>query len=323
MALLMTTAVTPTGGTAVRLPEAIMDVYSNEIVYAAQPILRFEQIVTRRDELNVMPGLTIKFLKYNSLTGSYVLTENTDMDSVALSGSLIPITVGERGKAVGVSELLLRSSFDDVLSTAAQLLGMHLAKQRDAEIRDRLYTAPGVIWAKGRTGRAGIITTDTFDVDLIREAVSQLATNKCPKFNGDAYIAFIHPAQAKSLRKDSAWVNASNYGAPDQIFRGEIGRIEDVRFIETTQIKRVRKADGEVFTDNEDTGVAEGTFSATADIYSAIIVGERAVGLAVSLEAQMRDNGVMDHGRKHSLAYYGIWGTGLIESAHAIALESA
>lgn len=315
------TATAAAGGT--QLSVALLTVYSQEILFAAQPLCRFEQIASIKRELGVLPGLTINFLKYNSLTGSNTLAENVDMVPVALSGSQIPITVGERGKAVSVSELLLRTSFDDILATSAQLLGMHFAKTRDGEIRDTLYGSGNVLYAKGRAGRTTIGTGDTFDVDLVREAVEALATNKAPKFNGDAYICFIHPHQAKALRKDSAWVNASNYGAPEQIFVGEIGRIEDVRFIETTQIRKILHTDGSIYTDNEDTGVDAGTYSAAADIYSAIIVGDHAVGLAISLEAEMRDNGVMDHGRKHSVAYYGIWGTALIETGHVYLLESA
>jgi len=311
------------GGGATPLPEAILEVYSQEIIFQAQPLLRFEQVASVKEELNVLPGLTIKFLKYSSLTGSNVLTENVDIVPDALAASQISIAVGERGKAIGVSELLLRSSFDDILASSAQLLGMHFAKTRDAEIRDTLYTVPGALYARGRSGRAAITSSDTFDVDLIRDAVSTLATNKAPKFNGDAYICFIHPHQAKFLRRDQAWVNAANYGAPDQIFLGEIGRIEDVRFIETTQVRKILSTDGSIYTDNEDTGVDAGVFSTNADVYSALIVGDHVIGLAISLEAEMRDDGVKDHGRKHSIAYYGIWGTGLVESAHGLVLESA
>lgn len=306
-----------------QLSEAILEVYSQEVIFEAQPHLRFEQVASIKRELTALPGLTIKFLKYNALTGSNVLTENTPMDTAALSASQIDITVGERGKAVAVSELLLRTSFDDILASAARSLGMHFAKSRDGEIRDALYGLPSTLYARGRSGRSTLTAADTFDVDLIRDAVSTLATNKAPKFNGDAYICFIHPHQAKHLRRDPAWINASNYGAPDQIFLGEIGRIEDVRFIETTQIRRILSTDGSIYADNVDTGVDAMTFSADADVYSALIVGDHVLGLAIALEAEMRDNGVQDFGRTHSIAYYGIWGVDLIETAHGLILESA
>ncbi len=309
------------GGT--QLSEAILEVFSQEILFNAQPLLRYEQIATRKDELNVMPGLKINFLRYSSLTGGYTLTENTDIVPVAMSGSQLSITVGERGKAIQVTELLLRASFDDILASAARLLGMHYAKRRDAEIRDALLAGANVLYAKGRANRAALTATDYFDVDLIRDAVELLATNKAPKFNGDAYVCFIHPHQAKFLRKDPAWINASNYGAPEQLFVGEIGRIEDVRFIETTQQTRIVAGVGAqaVYADNEDTGTTA-TGNAAGDVYQAVIVGDHAVGLAISLEAEMRDNGVLDFGRKHAIGYYGIWGCGLIETGHTVTLET-
>lgn len=319
----LTTAVVSGGGNS-QLSAAILDVYSQEVLFTAQPLLRFEQIASVKEELGVQPGLSIKFLKYNALaTGSNVLTEGTPIVTKALTGSQIDIIVGERGEAIAMTELLLRSSFDDVLASSAQVLGQSFAKKRDGELRDELYTLPTTLYAKGRASRAALLGGDTFDVDLIREAVEELATNKAPKFNGDAYICFIHPHQAKFLRKDPAWINASNYGAPVQIFLGEIGRIEDVRFVETTQIRKILSSDGSIYTDNEDTGVDAGTFSANTDVYSAIIVGDHVIGLAIALEAELRDNGVIDFGRQHEIGYYGIWGTGLIETGHGLILESA
>lgn len=317
----VTTAVV-SGGGATPLTQAILTVYSQEVLHVAQPLLRFEQIASIKRELGVLPGLTIQFLKYNALTGSAALTENTPIVTDAITASQIPLSVAEHGKATSVSELLLRSSYDDVLAQSATLLGRHFAKYRDGQIRDMLYTAPGVLYANGRSARTSLLSGDTFNVDLVREAVEQLATSKAPKFNGDAYICFIHPHQAKALRADKAWVNASNYGAPGQIFFGEIGRFEDVRFIETTQVRKIVKTDGSIYTDNEDTGV-DATYSSNTDVYSALIVGDHAVGLAIALEAELRDNGVTDFGRTHSVGYYGIWGTGLIESAHTLVLESA
>lgn len=305
------------------LTEAILTVYSQEVLHVAQPLLRFEQVASIKRELGVLPGLTIKFLRYNALTGGAALTENTPIVTDAITASQIPLSVSEYGKATAASELLLRSSYDDVLSQCATLLGRHFAKFRDGQIRDTLYGAAGVLYANGRSARSAILSGDTFNIDLVREGVEQLATSKAPKFNGDAYICYIHPHQAKALRADKAWVNASNYGAPGQIFFGEIGRFEDVRFIETTQVRKILKTDGSIYTDNEDTGVDAGVYSANADVYSAIMVGDHAVGLAIALEAELRDNGVTDFGRTHEIAYYGIWGTGLIESAHTLTLESA
>ena len=66
-------------------------------------------------------------------------------------------------------------------------------------------------------------------VATIKDAVEILSTNNAPKIGGNYYICFVHPHQSRALRDDPAWINASNYGAPEQLFSGEIGRIDDVR----------------------------------------------------------------------------------------------
>jgi N4-gp56 family major capsid protein len=314
-------------GNFVKLDNQILDVYSKDVLFEAQPHMRFESVARKQSELMTTPGNTIKFLKYASLTGDSEIAETAEIEASAMSTSLISITVVEHAKAVSVSELLLRQSMDTVLDRAATALGMHYAKGRDRLVRDALLETANVLYSQaGGTAstRAHLVAGSKFNVELIRDAVEQLAINKAPKFGGDAYICFVHPHQARHLRSDAAWVNVSQYAAPEQIFNGEIGRIEDVRFIETTMVTKIKIATQDIWDDNADTGnnTAIAANSAT-DVYQAIILGDWAVGLAEGLPVEMRDNGVEDFGRKHSLAYYGIWGAGLIESGHVFVLETA
>ena len=50
----------------------------------------------------------------------------------------------------------------------------------------------------------------------------------------------------------------------------------------------------------------------TADRYSAIFIGDNAFGHAISLPVELRDGGILDFGREHALAWYAIWGLGVI-----------
>lgn len=311
-------------GDFVNLNNQILDVWAQEVLMAAQPNLKFESVAMKRTELGTTPGNTIKFLRYSSLTGKSDVAETAKIEAETFGTSLLSITVGEHAKAVEFSELLLRQSMDQLLDRAAMILGMHYAQDRDRLIRDTLLTAPTTLWAKNRANRAGLTGTDYLDVALIRDAVEQLAIKKAPKFGGDAYFCFVHPHQSRRLRDDPAWINISNYSDPSLQVTGEIGRIEDVRFIETTNITLIKQGTQDIWADNADT--TDNTVvaaNANTDVYQAIILGDWAVGLAEGLPVELRDNGVQDYGRKHSLAYYGIWGAGLIESGHVAVLETA
>jgi len=309
------------GGTASQLSSNIMAIYSQEVLFKAQPILRFEAFASRKEELGVAPGLTVNFLRYNPLEGGGALTENTDLVTTNITTSLVPITVVENGNAIAVTELLLRSSFTDVMSDTSLLLGQNLARYRDGQIRDALISGTSNHkWANNHT-RTTLLATDFLSTDDIREVVETLATAKAPKIGGDAYVMFIHPHQARYLRRDPDWINAANYGAPTQRFVGEVGRFEDVRFVETTMVTKVG-TDGAITADSISAGHVVGDHPSVA-MYQAIAIGDHAIGLAISLEAQLRDNGIKDFGRRHELAWYGIWGSAVIEAGHSCVIETA
>lgn len=319
----MPVAGTTTNANVTELTYAVMEVYSREIMFSSQPLLRFEQFAEVKNELGTAPGLTVNFLKYSDLTAGAALTEGTDITKRSLTSSQIQITVTEYGNAVSVTEKLLTASFDDVMSSAAKLLGYDYAKILDGVLRDVVVGGSNVVYAGGKAGRSTLDAGDVMDTAAVKDAVENLATKKAPKVNGDAYVCFLHPHQARRIRDDSAWVNAANYGANTQIYLGEIGRYEDVIFIETTMMSKILSTDGSIYNDNVDSGSDGATYSVSTDIYQAAMFGDNAYGLAVALPVEMRDDGVEDFGRKHSLAWYSIFGSGRIEGDHIYRIETA
>lgn len=311
-------------GNNVKLDNVVLDVFTKEILFTAQPVLRFESVAVKKSDLQATAGNTIKFLKYDALTGDSAIAETTDIETDTLSTSVKSISVGEHAKAIAVREFLLQSSMTDVMQDASVQLGRHYAKSRDSLCRNALLTSPNVLYGGGVANRAALTTAKVFDISLIRDVVEALAVNKAPKFGGDAYICFVHPHQGRQLRDTAGWLNIQQYASPENLLSGEIGRIEDVRFVETTQITKIPANTQNIFADGADTGADTAVAAnANTDVYQAIVVGDYALGLAEALPVEMRDNGVQDFGRKHSLAYYGIWGAGLIETGHVFVLETA
>lgn len=304
--------------------EAILTVYSREILFQAQPILRFKQFATEKTELGTMPGQTIQFLKWTSFEPQdTTLTESGTLPTYKMTASTISITVNEFGFGAAFSEKLLQASFADVAADASKLLGMQYAIDQDRRARNAIRATSNVKYAGGATSINALTSADTLDLTTIRDAVELLATNKCPKIGGDAYICFIHPHQGRALREDPAWVNISNYGDPNRPIVGEVGRIEDVRFIETTMVVKIDTS-GNVLTDGIDAGETNTSFTAAViPVYEALMIGDHSFGHAVSLPVEMRDDGVTDFGRTHKLAWYTIDGYAAIESNHAVRIYSA
>ena len=325
------------------LAPAIQQIWSKEILFQAMPVLRFEQFAVKKTELGVQPGLTIKFMRYNNLdvdqTGSE-LSEGVRMEPVALTASQITITVKEHGKAVAVTELLLNAAFDDVMASASRLLGRHMAQSMDTQARNTLYeaavpfgggaaVAPNVVF--GRTAASARGALSPYDAGTlgtaaspgylspatIKDAVEVLAGQNIPRL-GDTYVCFVHPSQSRALRDWPEFIEVTKYAAPGNFMLGEIGRIYDVVFIETTQVAKGLDTSA-IAAGLPDSGVGG---DVNSDSYAAIMIGDNAFGHAISLPVELRDGGVIDFGREHGLAWYAIWGFGMITHESRVILNT-
>lgn len=319
-----TTAVT-NGGNNVALTAALLTVHSPEILMAANPVTRFLQVATLRTELQQARGRVVQFLKYAALSNATAdLTEATAMTPQNLVGSTVDITATEKGVSVEVSELLLRTSFDDVMATTVRQLGLSYARKIDADIRDAALGTSHVLYANGKSTRAALTASDKLDVDMILDGTRDLKTRKAPKItteSGDQfYVCFAHPHQTRDLKNDGRWQSITAYAAAGNFLRGEIGRIDDVVFVETTQMPYVTTG-GDVYADGVDTTVNESAGS--VPVYKAVIIGDYGVGVGSVLPVELRDGGVLDHGRMHRLAWYAIYGVGRLEEGHIQVLETA
>lgn len=311
------------GGDNVKFTDAVRMVYSKEIEFKALPVMRFFQFATVKTELGTEPGLTISMLTYDNLALGGALTEMTSMTTQALSGSTKQITVQEYGNAVAASELLIQSSFDDIMASTTTLLGRDYAMVVDCELRDAaLGNTAFIVYAGGKASRANLTAADKLNVATIKDAIEILATNNAPKYANTNWICFVHPHQSRDLRDDSAWINASNYGAPEQLFTGEIGRIDDTRFIETTLMCNGACAATDPAFVAELKAGANGA-PADTNVYQAVIFGDAYFGIAFSLPVELRDNGVEDFGRKRSLAWYAIFGVGRLHDEYGVVIETA
>ena len=288
------------------IPEAILEVFSLDILHAAMPVMRYEEFAVRKTELMVAPGQTINITTYADIDGGGTLTEGDDMSTEAMSAGQESVTVTEYGNAIGVTEKLLQVSFDSVMAEAALLLGRNYAKIRDLAVRNIIMAGGSntLFTTDGAAAIADVAEEDTFDVESIRRAVEILQTANAPKFYNDFFVCFIHPHQAAYLRRDPDWIAAQHYAGSREIFRGELGRWEDVIFINST----LQQNGAAAASDPGYLGALDGTGDDGQNLYKATIIADQAYCVADALPVEMRDDGVKDFGRKHHLGWYGIWG---------------
>jgi hypothetical protein len=274
------------------------------------------------------------------------------MTTNALTAEQIAITVAEHGYAVAVSELLLNASFDDIMASASRLLGRHMAQYLDVQARNTLSAATSASFGYDRSGITGgaftnydegVAGTSIAGLDgnfklttgAIKDSALVLAGKNIPRI-GETYVQFIHPKQSRDLRSNPEFIEVTKYAAPGNFMLGEIGRLYDVVFIETTQVKKIASGTAVDYSgligsladqtsvpvkantgaglggNPENPGATAPSGTTSADVYESIMIGDNAFGHAISLPVELRDGGVLDFGREHALAWYAIWGLGII-----------
>jgi N4-gp56 family major capsid protein len=309
----MITSAQATGGVYSPLTPVVRDVYSKEVFFLAQPRLRFLQFTkVRRDLQQGLRGRSIIFTKYNNLTGGGQLAETDVLVPQALSAQEVQIWVYEQGNATQVDELLLNTSFLNIMEDASISLANNFAKVLDGQLRDALYTTTNVIFGNNATSAQAMTSSSVLNAATIRAGVEVLATADTPKIGGDYYVCFIHPHQKSQITADSEWQEAHKYMGRRNLYLGEVGMYEGVIFIETTQMTKLTAA-------QVNTLYGSTTFAnAGAYGYQAVMFGENTVAWGICMDVELRDDGVTDFGRTHAIAWYGIWGTGLLEQSYAV-----
>lgn len=116
-----------------------------------------------------------------------------------------------------------------------ELLARNAAETLDDITKDVLAGGKNVLYAGGATSRETLDSTLT--VTDIRKAVNQLKRNKAVPFDDGYYVAIVHPDVTFDIQSDENWKKPHEYVDTKQIYKGEIGELYGVRFVETPDAK--------------------------------------------------------------------------------------
>lgn len=291
-----------------QLSHQVRDYYSKEVLFQAQPRLRFAQFAKVKRDLNSVRGKSIVFVKYGNLSGGGSLEEHEVLTPQSISTSEVVIPVKEQGNSVQVTELLLATALTDVMGDTSKLLANNYAVVVDSQFRDTVLRTPNVVYGGTATNATSLSTASVFSTKTVKDAVEILATNNAPRIDGDYYVCIAHPHQLRQLRDDKEWINANTYMGRRQLYIGEVGMYEGVIFIESTQMPVLGA--GELQKNYGTSSVSTG--------YEAVFFGDNAYAWGITMEVEVRDDGVVELGRKHTIGWYGIWGMGILEEKNIV-----
>lgn len=246
--------------------------------FALRSELLFDAVADVQPVAQSMPGSSVKFTIFNDLAAATsTLTEDTDVTPVVMSDSQVEVTLAEYGNAVNTTAKLRGTSFLDVDSAAANVVGYNAGISIDSVIRDVLAGGSNVVYGGGGTttpsARNNVKAVDIIEANDIRQVVAALRKANAVSFNG-MYMGYIHPDVSYDLRRETgvaSWRDPHVYSDPANIYNGEVGAFEGVRFIETPRA---------ALFENASNGSGS---TGTVDVYATHIMGRQALAKAHSI----------------------------------------
>ena len=235
--------------------------YSKYLIENAKPALVYDQF-GQKHNIPKNGGKTIEFRKYSPLPKATTpLTEGVTPAGKALTVSTVTATVKQYGDFVPLTDMLLLTAIDNNLVQALDLLGAQAGATLDTVTREILMGGTSVQYAEGQvTSRVTLTAEHKLTVKAVRLAARFLKKQNAPKIDG-GYVAIIHPDIAYDIQDDPDWKEWNKYTTSDKMFQGEIGKIANVRFVETTEAKIFAKAG-----------------ASNQDVYATLVLGANAYG---------------------------------------------
>lgn len=239
--------------------------------YSLRPELHFDQIAdVRSTDASPDQGSSVKFTIVTDMAAATApINESVDIDAVALADTQVTLTLDEYGNATNTTWRVRATSFIALDPVVVNAVGFNAGSSLDLIARNTIQAGSNVRYAGNATARNTVDPGDTLHATNVRRAVAELRGANVATFNG-YYAGLIHPDVSLDLREETgaaAWRDPHTYSQPQEIWSGEIGAFEGVRFMESSRAP--------VFAD-------AGSSTTLTDVYATLIMGRQAIAKAYS-----------------------------------------
>ncbi len=224
------------------LSDEMRTYYADYLIDNAEPNLIHDQFA-QKHAIPKNNGKSVRFRKYDPLPKlTAALSEGVTPTGQSLNMGAVEATLRQYGGYVELSDLLLLSAIDNNLVMATKLLGSQAGRTLDTITREVLCGGTNVQYGEDAVTARYLLTGGAEEgnhymtVDCIKRAVRFLKNQNAEKING-AYACIIHPDCAYDLTNDVNWKYPHQYCDTKELYEGEIGMLEGVRFVESTEAK--------------------------------------------------------------------------------------
>lgn len=219
--------------------------------------------------------------------------------------STTSITVAEIGRAIpftSLSDDLGQYNMENAIQKELRkqmslyLDSLAFAAFKSAQLK---YTPTGATAATtatgGTAGAAAGANMNVYHVEEIRDWMYD--TYHVDPYEGGDYIGIFRTKGLRGIKRDPDWEDWHKYTDPTAKFNSEVGRLEQIRFVETN---------------HGGSAVGSAGLNAGSNLGEGVVFGDDAIAMAEAVTPELRVALPQDFGRSQAVAWYGVLAFGII-----------
>lgn len=309
------------------------DKLSRELRMAVQPQVKFRQFCDAKDATKARnqdgnklgKGDTFRWNVYGTAaTRGGTLVETSTMPETNFTVAQSSLTVTEYGNSVpytgkldDLSEHPLKEVINKVLKNDAKKVfdaaahgQFNACKLRVVPASSGTATDALTLTTNGTCTGTNNIALKTDHVKLISDLMKE---RNIPPYINDDYVAVAWPSTYRAFKNGLESIHQYTESGFQLIHNGEIGRYENCRFVEQTNIPKGGAADSTTWAPSTDT--ADAWDNAKSDW--CFFFGADTVAEGILIPEEMRAKIPTDYGRSKGVAWYYLGGFGIVHDTAA------
>jgi N4-gp56 family major capsid protein len=221
---------------------------------------------------------------FNVPVATTPLVEGVTPSGNTLANQDYTVSLAQYGDYITITDVVMDTHTDNVLAEATDILGEQAAVTVETLRFNVLKAGTNVFYANSVAGRSSVVATITLaDQRRVTTALNRQNAKKItnvvgstPDYNTKsveaAYMAVCHPDLESDLRNISGFKPVADYGPHTSPMAGEIGSLEQVRYLSSTVIAPWADAGGAK-------GAMRSTSGTSADVYPVLFFARDAFGI--------------------------------------------
>ncbi len=283
---------------------------SKVLRYAVQPSVKFRQFADVKDAAvqGKGKGDTFHWNVYSDVASQgTTLTETSTMPETNFTISQGTMTITEYGNSVPYTGKLDDLSVHPVKEVINKVLKNDAKKAFDIAAHAQFNATPLRVVPTGGTSTTALTLTTNGTATLtnnvtmgkahVKLIVDLMKERNIPPYLADDYVSVAWPSTLRDLKNDLEAIKLYTETGFQMILNGEIGRYENTRFVEQTNI-------------------AKSSWS-NAKSGWAYFFGDDTVAEGIAVPEEMRGKIPGDYGRSRGIAWYYLGGFGLVHTLAA------